>query len=219
MTLQTQLDAFKADLEAGMPPAVLKVLHRAIDNLITSGAAGRALKAGDKAPAFVLNDPMGQPVSSNTLLARGPLVISFYRGVWCPFCNIELKALQAELPNYQALGASLVAISPQTEANSRQSVHDNSLSFPILSDPGNAVAAAFGLRYALGDELVELHKALNIALPDFNGDDSWTLAMPARYVVGPGGLILFAEVNPDATRRPEPSDLLPALRGAAARVL
>lgn len=158
-------------------------------------------------------------MSSNAVLARGPLVISFYRGVWCPFCNIELKSLQAELPNYQALGASLVAISPQTEANSRQSQHDNSLSFPILSDAGNAVAAAFGLRYALGDELVELHKALNIALPDFNGDDSWTLAMPARYVVGLGGLILYAEVNPDATRRPEPSDLLPALRGAAARVV
>jgi peroxiredoxin len=138
--------------------------------------------------------------------------------VWCPFCNIELKALQAELPNYQALGASLLAISPQTQANS-QSQHDNSLSFPILSDPGNAVAAAFGLRYALGDEFVKLHKALNIALPNFNGDDSRSLAMPARYVVGPGGLIRYAEVNPDATRRPEPSDLLPALKGAAARVV
>jgi len=118
MTLQDKLDAFKADFKAGKapyfaPPEIHPIMERATAELIASGQAERALKAGDKAPAFVLNDPDGKPVSSEELLARGPLVISFYRGVWCPYCNMEMQALQEALPSFEALGASLVAISPQ----------------------------------------------------------------------------------------------------------
>ncbi|MGJ5181103.1 peroxiredoxin-like family protein [Bradyrhizobium oligotrophicum] len=221
MTLQSKLDAFKADFEAGkpsynVPPSVIETMHRATAELIASGAAARALKAGDTAPAFTLNDPEGRPVSSADLLARGPLVVSFYRGVWCPYCNMELQALQAALPAFEELGASLVAISPQTAANSRKSVRQNELRFPILSDVRNDVAAAFGLRFALPDYLVDLYKSLKNDLPAFNGDPSWTLPMPARYVIGRDGRILYAEVNPDYTRRPEPEDMLPALRRASA---
>ncbi len=220
MTLQAKLDAFKADFEAGKPPynvphSVIETMHRATAELIASGAAARALKAGDKAPEFTLNDPDGQPVSSAELLAKGPLVVSFYRGVWCPYCNMELQALEAALPEFQKLGASLVAISPQTAVNSRKSVRQNALGFPILSDTRNDVAAAFGLRFELPDYLVELYKGLKNDLPAFNGDPSWTLPMPARYVIGKDGVILYAEVNPDYTRRPEPDDMLPALRAAS----
>jgi peroxiredoxin len=148
MTLQAKLDAFKADFEVGkppynMPPSVIETMHRATAELIASRAASRALKAGDQAPAFTLNDPDGQPVSSTDLLAKGPLVVSFYRGVWCPYCNMELQALQAALPEFKKLGASLVAISPQTAVNSRKSVRQNALGLPILSDSHNDVAAAF----------------------------------------------------------------------------
>ena len=221
MTLQAKLDAFKADFEAGkppynVPPAVIETMHRATAELIASGVAARALKAGDTAPAFTLQDPDHQPVSSADLLARGPLVLSFYRGVWCPYCNMELQALRAALPAFEALGASLLAISPQTAANSRKSVRQNGLGFPILSDPENDVAAAFGLRFKLPDYLVDLYKSLKNDLPAFNGDPSWTLPMPARYVIRQDGTILYAEVNPDYTRRPEPEDMLPALRRAAA---
>jgi peroxiredoxin len=221
MTLQAQLDAFKADFEAGkppynVPPSVIETMQQATAELIASGQAERALKAGDRAPAFVLRDPDGLPVTSADLLAKGPLVLSFYRGVWCPYCNMELQALQAALPRFEALGASLVAISPQTPVNSRKSVRQNGLAFPILSDAGNATAAAFGLRFALPDYLVELYKSLKNDLPTFNDDPSWTLPMPARYVIGQDGVILYAEVNPDYTRRPEPEDMLPALRRAAA---
>lgn len=220
MSLQAKLDAFKADFEAGKlafkaPPEVIATMHRATAELIASGAAGRALRAGDTAPAFTLPDPDGNPVASEHLLARGPLVVSFYRGVWCPYCNMELQALEAARAEFAALGASLVAISPQTPVNSRKSVRDNGLGFPILSDSGNAVAAAFGLRFALPDYLVALYQQLRNELPTFNGDDSWTLPMPARYVIGTDGTILYAEVNPDYTRRPEPEDMLPALRRAA----
>jgi peroxiredoxin len=220
MTLQAKLDAFKADFEAGKPPynvphSVIETMHRATAELIASGAAARALKAGDKAPEFTLNDPDGQPVSSAELLVKGPLVVSFYRGVWCPYCNMELQALEAALPDFHTLGASLVAISPQTAVNSRKSVRQNALGFPILSDTRNDVAAAFGLRFELPDYLVELYKGLKNDLPAFNGDPSWTLPMPARYVIGKDGVILYAEVNPDYTRRPEPDDMLPALRAAS----
>jgi peroxiredoxin len=220
MTLQAKLDAFKTDFEAGkppynVPPSVIETMHRATAELIASGAAGRALKAGDRAPAFTLHDPDGKPVSSAELLAQGPLVVSFYRGVWCPYCNMELQALQAALPDFEASGTKLVAISPQTAVNSRKSVRQNALGFPILSDTHNDVAASFGLRFELPDYLVELYKALKNDLPSFNGDPSWTLPMPGRFVIGQDGIILYAEVNPDYTRRPEPEDMLPALRRAA----
>lgn len=217
MSLQNTLDTFKTDFEAGkppynMPPSDIAIMHRATAELIESGAARRALQAGDVAPTFTLKDPEGHPVSSVELLGRGPLVISFYRGVWCPYCNMELQALQNALPDFQALGASLIAISPQTSVNSRKSVRQNKLDFPILSDTNNDVASAFGLRFALPDYLIELYKRLRNDLPLFNGDASWTLPMPARYVIAPDGRILYAEINPDYTRRPEPLDMLPAIR-------
>ncbi|MCV9966873.1 AhpC/TSA family protein [Pararhizobium sp. BT-229] len=147
---------------------------------------------------------------------NGPLVLSFYRGVWCPYCNMELQALEAVKPEFEKFGASLVAISPQTAPNSRKSVRQNNLTFPILSDAKGTVAAAFGLRFRLPDYLVELYKSLKNDLPSFNDDPSWTLPMPGRYVIGQDGIILCAEVNPDYTRRPEPTDMLPVLREAAA---
>ena len=221
MSLQTRLDAFKADFRAGKPPynappEIHPIMERATEELVASGQAARALKAGDRAPAFTLRDPGGAPVSSADLLAKGPLVITFYRGVWCPYCNMELQALQETLPQIEALGASLVAISPQNPVSSRKSVRQNELGFPILSDTGNEVAQAFGLRFALPDYLVELYKKLGNDLPTVNGDPSWTLPMPARYVIGRDGVILYSEVNPDYTHRPEPSDLLPVLQHARA---
>jgi peroxiredoxin len=222
MTLQAKLDAFKADFEAGKPPysvprSVIDTMHRATEELIASGAAAHALKAGDSAPLFALKDADGKPVSLAELLAQGPLVASFYRGVWCPYCNMELQALQEALPLFRELGANLVAISPQNPVNSRKSVRTNGLSFPILSDPGNATAAAFGLRFTLPDYLIELYKSLKNDLPAFNGDTSWTLPMPGRFVIGQDRVIRYAEVNPDYTQRPEAADMLPVLRHLTAK--
>jgi peroxiredoxin len=216
MALQDRLDAFKADFEGGRFPIkpsreALETMHRATAELIASGQAQRAKKAGDAAPEFALQDPDGKDVASRDLLAKGPLVVSFYRGVWCPYCNLELQALQAALPELTARGASLVAISPQTAPNSRKSQRENKLSFPILSDVGSEVANAFGIRFALPDDLVELYKSFKNDLPTFNDDPSWALPMPARYVIGTDGIIAYAEVNPDYTHRPDPSELLPVL--------
>jgi peroxiredoxin len=220
MTLQAKLDAFKADFETGKPPysvphSVIETMHRATKELVASGAAQRALKAGDQAPLFTLKDPEGNSVSAASLLAQGPLVVSFYRGVWCPYCNMELQALEAARTEFERLGATLVAISPQTSVNSRKSVRQNNLSFPILSDTHNDVAGAFGLKFALPDYLIELYKSLKNELPAFNGDPSWTLPMPGRFVIAPDRTIVYAEVNPDYTVRPEPEAMLPVLKKLA----
>jgi peroxiredoxin len=216
MALQDRLNAFKADFESGrfqLKPTkeALDIMHRATNELIESGQAQRAKKAGDAAPDFTLLDPDGKPVSSRELLAKGPLVISFYRGVWCPYCNLDLQALEMALPEILSRGASLVAISPQTAPNSRKSQRDNRLSFPIVSDSNSEVANALGIRFALPDYLVELYKSFKNDLPTFNNDPAWVLPMPARYVIGTDGIIAYAEVNPDYTQRPDPSELLPVL--------
>src|SRR5262249_45593650 len=153
-----------------VPPSVIETMHRATAEVIASGAAQRVRKAGDMAPAFSLTDPEGNIVSLAELLKKGPVVLSFYRGVWCPYCNMELQALEAAKPDFEKYGASLVAISPQTAPNSRKSVRQNKLSFPILSDAKGKVADAFGLRFALPDYLVELYKRLKNDLPAFNDD-------------------------------------------------
>jgi peroxiredoxin len=220
MSLQDKLDAFKADFKGGKPPynappEIHPIMERATAELIASGQARRAVSAGDLAPEFTLKDEEGREVSSTGLLANGPLIVSFYRGVWCPYCNIELQALNEMLPKFREFGANVVAISPQTSVNSRKSVRTNELAFPVLSDPHNEIAAAFGLRFALPDYLVELYKNLKNDLPIFNGDPSWTLPMPARYVIGQNGVVLYSEVNPDYTFRPDPSEMIPVLEKAA----
>ncbi len=217
MSLQDQLDAFRANFESGGPPWnapawIHEPMHRATEELIASGAAAKALKPGDRAPAFILDDPDGNPVSSADLLAAGPLIVTFYRGVWCPYCNMDLQAMEATLPELRNRGASLVAISPQKPANSRRSPRENKLSFPILSDPRNDVAAAFGLRFTLPDYLADLYKRVfKNDLEVVNGDPSWTLPMPARFLIGQSGAIAYDEVNPDYTRRPDPDELIPVL--------
>jgi len=213
MPLQDGLDALKADFENGKrgfkPDAdVLDAMHRSTAELIASGQALNAKKAGDTAPGFTLKDTEGRLVSSSDFLVSGPLIVSFYRGAWCPYCSLDFQAVQAALPAIEARGARLIALSPQTAAKSRKARRDNKLTFPILADEKSRVAAAFGLRFSLPDYLVELYRGFRNDLPAFNDDPAWVLPMPARYVIGSDGIIAYAEVNPDYTQRPDPSELL-----------
>jgi peroxiredoxin len=216
MKLQDKLDAMREDFENGRFPLVptdvqLQTMQRATQSLIDSGQTDYALKAGDTAPEFTLKDAEGNSVSSHVLLERGPVVATFYRGVWCPYCNYDLQALEEVRPEIEGRGASLVAISPQTPANSRKSQRDNKLGFPILSDPGTALGAEFGLRFVLPEDLIAVYQQFGNDLPAINDDPAWVLPMPARYVIGVDGVIAYAEVSPDYTRRPDPSELLPVL--------
>jgi peroxiredoxin len=213
MKLQDKLDAFTNDLVSSgkIPESIVTALKDGIAGQIASGQTDRALKAGDRAPTFTLTDADGASVSSAALLARGPLVVSFYRGVWCPYCNLELQALEAARADIEARGASLIAVSMQNAANSRKSARENHLGFPILVDAGGHIANEFGLRYTLSPPMIELNKTLGNDLEAINGESSGSLPMPGRYVIGQDGIVAYAEVNPDYTRRPDPSDLFPIL--------
>lgn len=217
LPLQEKLDAFKTEFETKFaPPAALKVMLRVTGELIASGQAQRALKAGDRAPDFNLPDSDGKSVSSRELLSQGPVVLTFYRGLWCPYCNFDLAALEEARGEIEKRGASLVAVSQQTAANSRKSQRANKLGFPILGDKGGTLAEKFGIRWGVPDDLKQIHKEVGANLEAFNGDDSWTLPMPARYVIGQDGVIAYSEVNPDYTRRPEPADVFPVLEALRA---
>ena len=213
MRLQDKLDAITANAaEKGLlSPSVLAQFAEATKDLVESGQAERTVKAGDLAPVFSLPDADGAIFDTRKHLARGPLVVTFYRGVWCPYCNLDLQALEAARGEIESRGASLVALSMQNAANSRKSLRDNRLGFPILVDFEGAVADRFGLRIKLPDQLVEVYKQFGNDLARINGEPSWTLPMPARYVIDRDGVVAYAEVNPDYTMRPDPSELFPIL--------
>ncbi|MEM9279332.1 MAG: peroxiredoxin-like family protein [Pseudomonadota bacterium] len=211
MSLQDKLDGFKAQFKTQAPAEAFEAFGRSTQELIDSGQADRALKAGDQVPDFVLTDSDRNDVALKDLLAKGPVVLTFYRGVWCPYCNIELQALEEVVGDIHAKGATLVAISMQGAADSRRSQKDNNLSFPILTDKGGELANKFGIRWTLQDYVVPIHSGFGVELPKIHGDGQWNLPMPARYVIDTDGTIAYAEVNPDYTRRPEPSDLFPVL--------
>jgi peroxiredoxin len=215
MTLQEKLNALKASFAGKLSSQARDTMQRATDELIASGAVERALKLGSQAPVFVLKDLEGIDVSSAALLEEGPLIVSFYRGVWCPYCNLDLQALQAALPEFERRGARLICISPQTAVNSKKAVRQNNLTFPILCDDQNQVADAFGIKFALPDYLADLYKSFGNNLAVVNNDPCWTLPMPARYVIARDNTIVYAEVNPDYTHRPEPESLFPAIEQAA----
>ena len=141
---------------------------------------------GHDAPDIVLPDATGQSFAVADLLAKGPVIVTFYRGGWCPYCNLELKAYQAVLPRIAAAGASLVAISPEKPDDTLSTLEKNALTFPVLSDVGQRVGKAFGLVYAFTDELRSVYDGFKLDIPAKNGSpDQWALPLSATYVIGP----------------------------------
>ena len=208
LDLNAQLDSLTAKLRAMVPPDRLLVVDRFAEELVKSGLADRALKAGDLAPSFELPDGDGMLWRSEDMLRGGPLVIVFYRGRWCAYCNAQLSALQEIHQQIAAAGASLVAISPQTQKHSYMTRDMHKLRFPVLSDQGNQVARQFGLVYRLSPEMQAMYESIMTKLPGYNGDQSWELPLAATYVVQPDGKISWAGVDADWRHRPEPKELL-----------
>ena len=211
MSLITELNAFRAEFMQNVPAAIRDAMTKADLSLAASGITDRALKAGAIAPDFVLPDVHGNKVRLSTLLAKGPVVLSFYRGGWCPYCNLELRALQQVLPQLQQLSASLVAISPQRPDESLSTAEKNALSFPVLSDLASSVASSFGITFDLAEELRPIYTEFNHPLPQKNGVDSWVLPIPATYVIDKQGKILLSFVDVDYRNRLEPSEVITAL--------
>lgn len=219
MGLQQQLDAFRAEAARTAPAERVALFNAKIEELRGSFASENALGIGDRVEDFILTGAHGKPVSLSALLSQGPVILTFYRGGWCPYCNLQLQAYQAALPDFAALGARLVAISPQLPDGSLSTAEKNALTFDVVSDTNNAVARKFGLVYALPEELRQVYRSINKALPGLNGDDSWELPVPATYVIAPDGRVALAYLDVDYRRRLPPEDIsaaLSALKTAAA---
>ncbi len=211
-SLKDGIDTFMKGVAKHAPPEVLAGLGAEIKKLAESGIAHLALQVGAKAPDFTLPDAHGRPVTLSALLARGPAVVTFYRGGWCPFCDLQLRAYQGALGAIHELGAELVAISPQTPDYALSDVEKKQLTFPVLTDQGNRVAREFKLVFALSETLRQLQTHFGSVLPKFNGDDSWELPMPGTFVLDRQGVVKLASVDPNWMVRVEPSTILEALR-------
>ena len=177
-----------------------------------AAAVGGALGVGDRAPDFVLPDIDGGQVRLSEVLAGGPVVLTFYRGAWCPYCNTSLQGFQAELGEILDAGGYLVAVSPQATPGSEEMAASNALSFPVLSDVGNRVSRAYGLVFRVDETTKAQYQAVGIDLPAVNGADAWELPVPATYVIGTDGVVHSAFVEADYTQRADPRDVIDALR-------
>ncbi|MEM9167294.1 MAG: peroxiredoxin-like family protein [Planctomycetota bacterium] len=191
-------------------PETADLYDRGVEQVDELNLTASALNIGDSAPAFELPNATGDTTALTQLLEAGPVVVTFYRGGWCPYCNIQLRAYQQRLSEIQTLGASLVAISPEVPDESLSTREKNALGFHVLSDAGNAVADAFGVRYRLPDELVDAFSG-RFDLEQYNGDGSWTLPLAATYVIDREGVIRWTYLSADYRERAEPQAIIDAL--------
>lgn len=210
-SLKDRIAEFTKQMAEHAPAEVVATLGAELRKLAESGIVRRALPVGAKAPDFSLPQALGGMLSLSSFLAKGPVIVTFYRGGWCPFCDLQLRAYQSVLPQIIRLGGQLLAISPQTADYSLSDVEKKQLTFPVLSDVHNRVAREYGLVFELSDAWKELQRGFGNPIPKFNGDDSWELPMPGTFVLDRGGVVRLAHVDPDYTRRLEPAVMLDAL--------
>lgn len=196
---------------AQFPPEALEVMRLADEELKERKVGCDALKVGDFLPDATLSDATGKSVSLSSLNKDGPLIITFYRGGWCPYCNLELKAYQDILGEIKSLGGELVAVSPEKPDNTLTTIEKYSLAFPVLTDTGNRLARAMGIAFELPAGLQLLFTNFGMNLDDLNSGTGWALPIPATYVVDGNGRIVLADVDVEYTRRLEPSKALAAL--------
>lgn len=211
MTLKQDIDAFVAEAAARVPPELMAELERSIEQVRDSGIEQRALGEGDLAPPFTLPNAEGRPVALKDLLRRGPLIISFYRGIWCPYCNLELRAYQRILGEIRAAGGDFIAISPQTPDNSLKMAETNAIQFEVLSDHGNGVAAEFGIAYPAPDAVRRTTAMFGVDINSINGVQDSQLPVSATYVIDADRRIALASVDADFRVRLEPAEALAAL--------
>jgi peroxiredoxin len=212
MSLEQELAAFKAEFSRTAPAGRAALYEAKIEQLRADFALASAVGVDEAAPDFALPNAVGKSIVLKQLLRSGPVILTFYRGGWCPYCNIQLRAYQSVLPQISASGARLVAISPQLPDNSLDTVNKNALTFDVLSDVRNEVARSYGLVYSLPEEIRAALRSNNKALPSINGDDSWELPVPATYVIARDQHVALAYIEVDYRKRLEPEALLTCLK-------
>lgn len=211
MSLHTELQALMVDLGQKVPKEMMEKVGTFIARLSSDGVGKSTLKPGDTAPDFALQSASGRTVALSSLVSHGPVVVTFFRGDWCPFCDLELRAFNRSLPDFTARGASLVAISPQSLQRSRSTAQDRALAFEVLSDVGSSVAKAYGVSFSLNESEQDLHRAFGADIAAINAVATWEIPVPATFVIDRSGRIAWTHVDPNYTNRAEPADVLRAL--------
>jgi peroxiredoxin len=212
VTIHEQSEKMKAAAAERLPADVLEVFDRSIQSLLDEGIPLDAVAVGDTLASFTLRDATGSPVSLDQLVEEGPAVIVFYRGGWCPYCNIALRTYQRELvPELPTFGARLVAISPQTPDQSLSTVEKAELDFVVLSDPGSRVAKSVGIVFQQTDDVLGVQRELGLDLAAVNAEGSTELPRPTVLIVDRDRVVRFVDIQPDYTARTEVADILAAL--------
>ena len=213
MDFQQKLQSLVQRIEGKMPQEYLQIMHGATQDLINSGIQDRVLKVNETLPAFTLANQAGAQVASAQLLQQGPIVLTFYRGFWCPYCNTDLANLNKYVAQIRELGAELVAISPELPQYSQKVIDTQRLGYDILHDPSNQGAETIGLKWFMVDPLKSLYRdQFSISLNEYHGDEEWSLPMPARVLVDKAGTIRYIESEPDYRKRPDPDALIEVLK-------
>jgi len=212
VTIHEQSEKMKAAAAERLPADVLEVFDRSIQNLLDEGIPSDAVSVGDKLASFTLSDATGSPTTLDQLVQEGPTVIVFYRGGWCPYCNLALRTYQRELlPELARFGARLVAISPQTPDQSLSTVEKAELEFTVLSDPGSRIAKRVGIVFQQADDVLEVQRELGLDLAAVNAEGSTELPRPTVLIVDQDRVVRFVDVQPDYTARTEVAVILTAL--------
>ncbi len=217
MSLKEQLAQYRAGWRKRVPADRQAIMERHIEQLRNGVIARTMLKVGDHAPPIVLRNATGEIVDIGELRKKGPVIVTFYRGGWCPYCNLELKAFQEVLPEINAAGASLAAISPEKPDDTLSTAEKNALAFVVLSDVGQKIGRAFGLVYQFTEELRRAYQGFGLDIPAHNGaPDEWALPISATYVIDRDGTIPCSSTDVDYPDRADPRDVLELLTRKAA---
>src|SRR5580700_8542413 len=212
MSLKEQLAEYRADWRKRVPADRQAIMERHIEQLRTGVIARTMLKVGNRAPEFMLRNAKEEIVDIGALRKKGPVIVTIYRGGWCPYCNLELKAFQRVIADIKSAGASLVAISPEKPDDTLSTSEKNALTFEVLSDVGQKVGRAFGLVYEFTDELKSAYQGFGHDIPARNGaSGEWKLPVSATYVIDQDGVIIFAYTDVDYRDRGDPRDVLKVL--------
>jgi len=208
-----EIQKYQEQFKVNAPQEVQEIMKKVTKKLEEQGLSKNALQVGDLAKEINLPNALNNTVDLNEILQNNDfVVVNFYRGVWCPYCNIELKALENINEELKTLGATLLAISPQKPDASLTTKEKNELTFEVLSDVNNHVAKDYGLVFSLDEELRPIYLSFGIDIPKNNDDDSYEIPMPATYVINKNKEIIFAFVNEDYTKRCEPQDIIDAIK-------